>query len=157
MEGNTLLVKNVMLLNLYHLVCLVSCRGVLQTCKKEQVTCSHSLSFSVVQNSLFWNFYYVGGLWCFLQRKEDNYTWHLPNEPSKEEKQKVIGSFKLFLKCHNRGNPVGVLRRLKLSPIVQVRKVSLKAGVVEPSPTAQKQELGYVRMGKKTFQAWRIV
>ena len=58
--------------------------------------------------------------------------------PLRKKNKKIIGSFKLFLKCHNRGNPVGVMRRLKLSPIVQVRKVSLKAGVVEPSPTAQK-------------------
>ena len=34
MEGNTLLVKNVMVLNLYHLVCLVSSRGVLQNVQK---------------------------------------------------------------------------------------------------------------------------
>ena len=75
---------------------------------------------------------------AFYRGKKITHTWLLPNDPSKEEKQKVIGSFKLFLKCHSRGNPVGVLRRLKLSPIVQVRKVSLKEGVVEPSPTAQK-------------------
>ena len=75
---------------------------------------------------------------AFYRGKKITHTWLLPNEPSQEEKQKVTGSFKLLLKCHNRGNPVGVLRRLKLSPIVQVRKVSLKAGVVEPSPTAQK-------------------
>ena len=53
----------------------------------------------------------VSGILC--RGKKVTHTWLLPNEPSKEEKLKVIGSFKLFLKCHNRGNSVGVLRRLK--------------------------------------------
>lgn len=58
----------------------------------------------------------------------------------KEEKQKIIisESFKLFLECRNRFNAVGVKRRLKLSLIVQVRMVSLKAGVVESISAAQK-------------------
>lgn len=55
----------------------------------------------------------------FYRERKITHTWLLPNESSKKEKQKIIGSLKLFLKCHNRGNPMGVLRRLKFSPIVQ--------------------------------------
>lgn len=44
---------------------------------------------------------------------------------------------------------MGIKKRLKLSPVLQVRKISLKAGVGEASPSAQKWEFGYVGMGKK--------
>lgn len=77
-----------------------------------------------------------GGIY---REEKITHTWLLPNEFSKEEKKTiVIGSFKLFLKCHKRCNPVGVKRSLELSPFVQVRKDLLKADGIEQSPTAQK-------------------
>ena len=42
----------------------------------------------------------------------------------------------MFLKCDNRGNPAAVLRALKFSPVVQMRKVAVEADVFESSPIA---------------------
>lgn len=74
----------------------------------------------------------------FNRERKITRTWILPNESSKKEKQKNNWEFEVFLKCRNRGNPMGVLRRQKFSPVVQMRKVSARADVVESSPTVQK-------------------
>lgn len=87
MEGNSPLVKNVMLLNLCRLACLVSCRG---TQWNVQKGAGRVYLFPVFSHS---EIFILELLLCgrslvvSLEEKTITHTWLLPSESLKEEKQ----------------------------------------------------------------------
>lgn len=80
MEVNTPLVKNIMLLNLYRLVCLVSCHGVLQNVQKGT---GRVLLFPILSHSgsFFLELLLCGRSLGVSIEDKDNSQWFLPSAP----------------------------------------------------------------------------